>query len=110
MDAISLNRIRDEIGASPDDDTLEEWFDELGHWIPVALRVLKRRRADAAGGGQEAASFTLSGVLSVSMGKANLTALDGQIERLEALWALENGETPTSGVTFGRIYRPDLAR
>ena len=110
MDPISLNRIRDEIGNTPDDDAIEELYTELGHWIPVALRVLKRRRADAAGGGQEASSFTLSGVLSVSLGKANLTALDGQIERLEAMWAVENGETPTSGVTFGRIYRPDLAR
>lgn len=109
MDAISLNRIRDEVGASPDDDTLEEIHAEVGHWILTALRVLKRRRADAAGGGQETKSFTLSGVLSVSMGTANLAGLDSQITRLEALYAAESG-TPTSSVTFGRLHRADRPR
>ena len=109
MDAISLNRIRDEVGASPDDDTLEEIHAEVGHWILTALLVLKRRRADAAGGGQETKSFTLTGVLSVGLGSANLGALDRQIERLEALYAGENGE-PVSAVTFGRLHRADRSR
>ena len=109
MDAISLNRIRDEVGANPDDDTIEEIHAETGHWILTALRVLKRRRADAAGGGQETKSFTLTGVLSVGLGSANLGALDRQIERLEALYAGENGE-PASAVTFGRLHRADRPR
>lgn len=109
MDAISLNRIRDEVGASPDDDTIEEIHADTGHWILTALRVLKRRRADAAGGGQETKSFTLTGVLSVSMGTANLAGLDSQITRLEALYAGENGE-PASAVTFGRLHRADRPR
>ena len=37
--------IRDEVGDEPADSTLEDWFDELGNWLPVAIRVLKRRRA-----------------------------------------------------------------
>ena len=110
MDTPTLNRIRDEIGSDPDDDTLDEIHAETGHWILTALRVLKRRRADAAGGGQETKSFTLAGVLSVSMGSANLTALDGQIARLEALYAGENGDGSTSGVTFGRLHRADRPR
>ena len=110
MDIIDLQRIRDEIGTSPDDDTIEEIHADTGHWILTALRVLKRRRADAAGGGQETKSFTLTGVLSVGLGSANLSALDRQIERLEALYAGENGEDATSGVTFGRMHRADRAR
>ena len=110
MDIIDLQRIRDEIGTSPDDDTIEEIHADTGHWILTAVRVLKRRRADAAGGGQETKSFTLTGVLSVGLGSANLSALDRQIERLEALYAGENDEDATSGVTFGRMHRADRPR
>ena len=107
MNPTDLANLRDELGAHPDDDTLEELHGETGHWILTALRVLKRRRADIAGGGQAASSFSLSGVLSVSLGTGNLAALDSQIERLEALWATESGETPGSGVSFGRFDRRD---
>lgn len=52
-----LAAIRDEIGDSdPSDDDLYESWDELGHWILVALRVLRRRRAAAITGGQTALS------------------------------------------------------
>lgn len=43
----------------------------------------------------------------MSLGTGNLAALDSQIERLEALWATESGETPGSGVSFGRFDRRD---
>jgi len=99
--------IRDEIGATPDDADLYEMGDELGHWLPVAIRVLKRRRADATAGGSEATTFSLAGVFSVGLSKADLRSLDSQIERLEAQWAAYNGEAV--GVVVGRMVRPDRA-
>ena len=107
MNPTELARVRDEIGSSPDDDALDEIHAETGHWVLTAIRVLKRRRADAAGGGQEASSFSLSGVLSVSLGKVNVMAIDAQIERLEALWSVESGHPVGAGVTFGAFARRD---
>lgn len=103
-----IDLIRDEVGNDPTDSVLYAWGDELGHWLPVAIRVLKRRRADATAGGQETTSFALSGVLSVGMTRADLRALDGQIERLESQWAALNGE-PT-GTTVQTMRRPDRHR
>lgn len=97
--------IRDEVGSTPDDTTLEDWHDELGHWLPVAIRALKRRLADASAGGQEVSSFGLDGVLTVGFSKAALGALTAQIARLEARWA---ADTEPDGATFtARITRPD---
>ena len=102
--------IRDETGTEPDDNTLSDWFDELGHWLPVTIRVLKRRRADATAGGQEVASFSLDGVLSVGMSKASLTGLDRQITRLEDAWVITQGGTSTQVMTTAPILRPDRYR
>lgn len=110
MTETDLARIRDEVGTQPDDNTLDDYFDELGHWLPVAIRILKRRRANAAAGGQETKSFTLDGVLSVGLSTANLTGLDSQIAHLEAAWAAEQGGPTASGVTTARIRRPDRYR
>ena len=104
-----LAHIRDEVGDDPTDTVLDDFFDELGHWLPVAIRVLKRRRANASAGGQETKSFSLDGVLSVGLSTANLTNLDQQITRLEAQWAAENG-ADTDGVTTARITRRDRYR
>lgn len=104
-----LSRIRDEVGDQPDDNTLDDYFDELGHWLPVAIRVLKRRRANAAAGGQETKSFSLDGVMSVGLSTANLSNLDAQIARLEAAWDAEQGVT-AGGVTTARITRRDRYR
>ena len=97
-----LELIRDEIGATPDDDELFDMFDQLGHWLPVAIRVLKRRRADATTSAG-AKSFSLDGVLSVGLSTTDIRALDGQIARLEAEWA-NYGKTSTN---IGRITRRD---
>lgn len=109
MQDTDLARIRDEVGDQPDDTTLDDYFDELGHWLPVAIRVLKRRRANAAAGGQETKSFTLDGVLSVGLSTANLSNLDAQIARLETAWDAEQG-VAASGVTTARITRRDRYR
>jgi len=104
-----LAQIRDEVGDDPTDQVLDDYFDELGHWLPVAIRVLKRRRANAAAGGQQTKTFSLDGVLSVGLSTADLKNLDEQITRLEALWAGEQGDG-TGGVTTARITRRDRYR
>lgn len=104
-----LAHIRDEVGDEPDDTTIDDYFDELGHWLPVAIRVLKRRRANAAAGGQETKSFSLDGVLSVGLSTANLSNLDAQIASLETLWAAEQGDA-ADGVSTARIRRADRYR
>ena len=110
MTDLDLARIRDEVGTDPDDNTLDDYFDALGHWLPVAIRVLKRRRANAAAGGQETKTFSLDGVLSVGLSTANLSDLNKQIDRLEAAWAAEQGGTDGTGVSTARIRRPDRYR
>lgn len=100
----TLDLIRDEIGDTPDDDTLEEYFNALGHWLAVCIRVLKRRYAAAIGGGQETTSFSLDGVMSVGMSKADLNQLQKQITRLEARYKAETSGHP---VGMSRIVRAD---
>lgn len=99
-----IDLIRDEVGDSPDDSTLEEHFATLGHWILVCVRVLKRRYASAVGGGQETTSFSLDGVMSVGMSKADLNQLHKQITRLEARYQAETTGHP---VGMSRIVRVD---
>lgn len=106
-----LELIRDEIGTDPDDGTLEDYFEALGHWLPVAIRVLKRRYADAAAGGQEVSSFGLDGVLTVGFSKANLSNLASQIARLEQAWAELNGAPPRGNrAQVAPVIRPDRYR
>ena len=102
--------IRDEIGTTPDDGTLDEWHDELGHWLLVAIRVLKRRLADASAGGQETTSFGLDGVFTVGLSKANLPGMAAQIARLEAQWAALDGDVDPTAVSVARVTRPDRYR
>lgn len=96
MTTDALDLIRDEVGDEPDDGMLEDYFAALGHWLPVAIRVLKRRYADASAGGQEVSSFGLDGVLSVGFSKASLTSLAAQISRLEQQWTELNGSAVKS--------------
>jgi hypothetical protein len=79
MTDTELAEIRDEVGAEPDDETLDGFFDQLGAATLVSLRVLRRRRGDLLG---QPKSFTLTGVLSVTSGE--IDALDAHIRRLEA--------------------------
>lgn len=105
-----IDLIRDEIGSQPDDDTLEGWFDELEHWMPVAIRVLKRRFADASAGGQEVSNFTLDGVLGVGFTKASLSDLSRQIARLEAAWAALNDAPVANTMQVAPLVRWDRYR
>jgi len=108
LTATDLAWVRDEIGAAdpPSDSDLGTWMTELGSRTLVALRVLKRRRADVAGG-SAVSSFSIPGAFSVGL-KGDIAALDRQIARLEALYEQETGKATTdSGVTVGRIFRTD---
>ncbi len=109
MTDTDLAHIRDEVGDDPTDLVLDDYFDELAHWMPVAIRVLKRRRANATAGWQQTKAFSLDGVLSVGLATADLANLNAQIARLEALWAAEDDD-PTTGVTTARITRRDRYR
>lgn len=102
MDDKSLELIRDEVGETPDDDTLFDMFEALGHWLPVAIRVLKRRYAALSNSGNPT-SFSLDGVLSVGLGKGDLKMLADQISRLETQWA----NLGTKNHRVGKVYRTD---
>lgn len=110
MTDTDLALIRDEVGDDPDDATVEGTFDVLGHWLPTAIRILKRRRANAGAGGQEVASFGLDGVMTVGLTRADLAGLDRQIARLENLWANESNTPSPVVATSARIGRTDRYR
>lgn len=108
LTAVDLAWIRDEIGTAdpPSDADLRAWYAELASRTLVALRVLKRRRAEVAGG-SAVTSLSIAGAISVGL-KGDVAALDRQIARLEALYAQESGQAVSdSGVSEGRIYRTD---
>lgn len=102
-----LDRIRDYTGTQPDDNTLHTIAVDATWWQQIAHRVLVRRRADAAAGGQETRSFSLDGVLSVGFSAADFRSLNLAIEDLETQILALTG-TPTTQV--GRITRPDRYR
>jgi hypothetical protein len=104
LSTADLARIRDEVGTSdPTNADLTRSFAELGHWLPVAIRVLKRRRS-AAGMGGGVSQVTVPGAIGVTLAKADIASLDSQIERLERLWDVEQGIS-TGGVSFSRLTR-----
>jgi|GEM_PF-3446452 len=104
-----VDHIRDWVGDTPDDATLYQYGEDATYWQEVALRVLYRRRANAAAGGSQASSFSLEGVLSVGLAKTDMSTLDAQIADLEAQIAALNG-APVGGVTVARMRRPDRYR
>ena len=105
LSTVDLNWVRDEIGTAtpPTDSDLNTSFDELGSREYVALRVLKRRRADLLA---NPASFTISGVLSQDA-SANLRILDSQIAPLQAAVdaQLGAGLATATSVVAGRTDR-----
>lgn len=106
LSAGDLQLIRDEIGDGADPSTvqLRLWHTELGHWLPVAIRTLKRRRA-AAGSGGGVSQVTVPGAIGVSIAAPNLAALDAQIARLENAWIEEQGLPAAGAATSSRLCR-----
>lgn len=102
-----IEKVRDEIGSGePSDDALATLLEDSdGSWRAVALRVLKRRRADIAGAAGKVSQVSLSGVLSVAFTGGDLRSLDNQIARLEVDLAAE-GQPDGAGARF--ITRPGV--
>lgn len=99
-----LERIRDEVGTAPSTTDLRRSYLDLQHWLPVAIRVLKRRRS-AAGAGGGVSQVSIPGALGVTLAKPDLTSLDKQIERLERLWLAEQGLPSGDTATFSHLCR-----
>lgn len=108
LTAADLALIRDEIGTStpPSDNDLRRAFLALPvqHWLPVAIRVLKRRKAAASAGGG-ASSVTVPGAIAVTLSKADLTTLIEQITDLENRWAEVQGIPGPTGASSSRLVR-----
>lgn len=104
---VDLAWIRDEIGTAdpPADSDLSVWMTQLNNRILVALRVLKRRRAEVAGG-SAVSSLSIAGAISVGL-KGDVGALDRQIARLEAAYEAETGVATGAEVAVGKVYRTD---
>lgn len=102
----ALDRVRDYIGDTPDDGTLYTMAESATYWQEVALRVLRRRLANASSG-ESTTSFSLSGVMSVGMKAADISTLTGAIVDLEQQIAALTGGAAPGAVTVARIVRPD---
>lgn len=105
LTTVDLNWVRDEIGTAdpPSDADLDTSFDELQMREAVALRVLKRRRADLLA---NPASFSISGVLSQDA-SANLRSLEAQIAPLQAaVDSVLGGLNVAGSVVAGRYDLP----
>ena len=105
LTAADLAAIRDEIGEGTDPSTTElrKSFTELGHWMLVALRVLRRRRAALTTGG-DVTQVNLPGAIGVTIGKPDLSALIEQIDALQARYDAETG-AGENVATAGRLTR-----
>lgn len=101
-----LALIRDEIGtaAPPSDTDLRRSFIALGHWLPVTIRILKRRRAEAGAGGG-VSSVTVPGAIAVTLSRADLASLTEQIAALEDRWAAEQGIPGPGAASFSHLTR-----
>ena len=120
LSATDLALIRDESGTAPPplDVDLSPASDDTAalpggpHWLPVAIRSLKRRRAAVVGGGGGSVEqLNLSGVLAVTLSKADTVELTKQIQRLEYRWQALSGnpaDEPLAG--SGRLQRRDVER
>jgi hypothetical protein len=84
-----LAYIRSEVGATPDDDDLQERYERLGSVTDVIVEVLRGRRAAFV---NAPASVNVPGEIAVNT-SANITALDRQLDRL-----LAGDEAPGDGV------------
>lgn len=104
LTASDLALIRDETGTEPPDADLNAWYDQLGNWLPVAIRALKRRRA-AAGAGGGVSQVSVPGAIGVTVKGPDLAGLDAQIARLEARWALAQGIPADGATSSSRLCR-----
>lgn len=104
LDAAVLAQIRDWVGSTPDDDTVEAVFnrDDVGTVNLAALAILRQRRADLENGPD---SFEVVGdYKETTIGKA-FESLSNRIAELETLTGAS-----TQALTAGQLYRTDICR
>lgn len=99
LDAASLRVIREWVGSQPDDDALDDAFDDAGTLNGAALSILRQRRADLLVG----KAWGVPG--DYYEGAANLSALDRQIADLEALVGTGAGVLTVGSITRDRGAR-----
>lgn len=88
--------LREWVGSSPDDATLEAQLDLYGVRSLTALGILRVRRADLLG---DPLSYSIRGDVTVNAA-GNLSALDILIARLEGI-AVADGDLPEEGTLQG---------
>lgn len=98
LDPSVLAQIRDHVGSTPDDATIEAtWLrDDVGTADLAALSILRRRLADLEASPE---TFNVQGDYSQSTGK-NLDALAKKIADLETVCGVG-----ASALTVGRLTR-----
>lgn len=98
LDATTLARIREHVGSTPDDTTVEAVYglDGNGTVETTALSILRTRYADLVA---KAAEFNVEGDYSQNAGK-NIDALAAKIAELEQLVGSTGGQ-----VTAGLLRR-----
>lgn len=105
LDAAILDQVRDWVGSTPDDATIEARYNQsAGDEHPVeatALAILRRRRADMVA---SPAEWRLDGDYQQKT-EANIAALDAQIADLERIVATGGGMVTTS-----QLVRCDTGR
>jgi hypothetical protein len=102
LSTTDLALIRDEVGDDPPTTDLRKSFLVLQHWMLVALRVLKRRRAALLQGG-DVSQVTIPGAIAVTVSKGDLAELTALIDALQARYDAETGGG--EGATAGRLGR-----
>lgn len=101
-----LATIRNEVGSTPDDPTLQSKYDRVGTLYGVAYEVVSQRLADLR---TNPASFTVVGEYSQNVA-ANIATLEGLRRELAVKAVAEAaGLDPNGGVTVTKPVR-DWAR
>jgi hypothetical protein len=104
LDAATLDAIREWVGSTPDDTTVESTYQRTGVGTVerAALAILRKRRADMVA---SPAEWDLTGDYSQKTGK-NLDELDKLIAALEGI----TGAAGAGTMTTSQLVRPDRAR
>lgn len=104
LDAATLDAIREWVGSTPDDNTVESTYQRtgVGTVARAALAILRKRRADLLA---QPAEWDLDGDYGQKTGK-NLDELNAQIAALEAI----TGAAGAGTMTTSQLVRPDRTR
>jgi hypothetical protein len=104
MTDMDLQKIREEVGSNPSDNTVEDTWDSVGGGIiQTSLAILRPRLADALAAAAQG-SVAFPGAISVGA-PSQPTMLLEQIQRLEAVLAAETGTADEGAVGAVTVMR-----